>query len=683
METAREVPAVLPFAVLHYVANAVGGPAADRIRADAGETRSLAELGAHGVWTSAASALAIAQGAARITGDPEIARRGGEELFRHHAEAGVTQILHADGSVLAAVERVIALSATISVGRRSTVVDRSEDGVVVESVTEPGVTTTALLCGFAAGYWSKVPSVFGTAGYISEPECQARGDARCLTRLRWTPPRVEELNLEGARERSEETLVRIAELQATASELAAARDVDSLLDLIVARAGTAVLAPRFLLAVRLEGEGELRIRHEGFPDDATARRAAEAAVEERLSESTLSTEVASSRHRFGQLVAVFPEGATPSDANRRVMAAYAGHAAAALETVAALEQAQRERDTSWALLNLAKALALGATPADVSNRLATALPTVIGASGASVWLWEPAEAQLRVAANAPAGAQAGLPLVLAAADLPDPTRLAVDARPTIVEPGALTGAMHEVVARFPQAAVVPLVARGSFLGVMIAGFDAIVPPDEVGVLFERLAGCADLGATALDNARLVEQIRHQALHDALTGLANRPLIEHRANEALLAAGRTGGEVGVLFLDLDHFKAVNDTFGHHTGDALIRQVVARLSEVMRPCDTLARTGGDEFVVLVTEVAHEAEVVAVAERLIESIRAPFVVEGHTLAISCSIGIAVAPGHTARYETLMQRADIAMYEAKAKGRDTFAVHPPDSKLAPSTTP
>lgn len=125
------------------------------------------------------------------------------------------------------------------------------------------------------------------------------------------------------------------------------------------------------------------------------------------------------------------------------------------------------------------------------------------------------------------------------------------------------------------------------------------------------------------------------------------------------------------LDLDRFKNVNDTLGHQAGDDLICQVVDRLQAVTRPADTLARLGGDEFIVLVTDMADGAAVIDVAERLVTALREPFRLSGRRLFISASVGVAVAPDHGADYGALMQHADDAMYDAKARGRNTIAIH------------
>jgi diguanylate cyclase (GGDEF)-like protein len=159
----------------------------------------------------------------------------------------------------------------------------------------------------------------------------------------------------------------------------------------------------------------------------------------------------------------------------------------------------------------------------------------------------------------------------------------------------------------------------------------------------------------------------------MTGLPNRALIEDRVDAALRRADRDGRWPRLLFIDLDRFKNVNDTLGHRAGDALIRQAALRLGANLRSSDTLGRLGGDEFVVLLESCATSTAAEQTAERLGVAMQAPFTIEGHELYISCSIGIAEAPAHGVTYEQLLQHADVAMFDAKSRGRGTFAVYAP----------
>jgi diguanylate cyclase (GGDEF)-like protein len=159
-----------------------------------------------------------------------------------------------------------------------------------------------------------------------------------------------------------------------------------------------------------------------------------------------------------------------------------------------------------------------------------------------------------------------------------------------------------------------------------------------------------------------EMNRHLALHDTLTGLPNRVLLLDRATTALALASRSRRVTGVLMLDLDRFKEINDTLGHNYGDGLLVGVAGRLEEVLRPGDTAIRLGGDEFAILVTDLERPEEVHAVAVRVQAVLHQPFMVEDVTLDVEASIGMATSPAHGDDIDTLLRCADVAMYAAKA---------------------
>ncbi|WP_226939133.1 EAL domain-containing protein [Janthinobacterium sp. FT14W] len=163
------------------------------------------------------------------------------------------------------------------------------------------------------------------------------------------------------------------------------------------------------------------------------------------------------------------------------------------------------------------------------------------------------------------------------------------------------------------------------------------------------------------------QIEHMAHHDALTGLANRHVSKLRLAAAIAQARHSGEKVGVLFVDLDRFKHVNDALGHHVGDALLQSVSARLLQLVREGDTVSRLGGDEFVVILNGIGDAQAIAALLDaRLIPAMREPHQVEGSELYVSCSVGVAIYPDHGDDMDTLMRHADAAMYQAKSGGRD-----------------
>jgi len=170
------------------------------------------------------------------------------------------------------------------------------------------------------------------------------------------------------------------------------------------------------------------------------------------------------------------------------------------------------------------------------------------------------------------------------------------------------------------------------------------------------------------------QIDFLAHHDALTGLPNRSLFRERLHHALSRQSRAQAALALLFIDLDRFKTVNDTLGHPAGDELLVQVGRRFNGVVRSCDTLARIGGDELVVLLEDGAGAREAATVARKLLQVLGEPFSISGHTLFVTASIGISLYPNDGADADTLIQHADRAMYEAKQQGRNNFQFFRPD---------
>jgi diguanylate cyclase (GGDEF)-like protein/PAS domain S-box-containing protein len=175
-----------------------------------------------------------------------------------------------------------------------------------------------------------------------------------------------------------------------------------------------------------------------------------------------------------------------------------------------------------------------------------------------------------------------------------------------------------------------------------------------------------------------EVVWRRANYDELTGLPNRRLFVDRLKQTLARAARHKSGIAVLFIDLDEFKPVNDNYGHQAGDELLKQVAARMDLCLREEDTVARQGGDEFVVMLTPIPNENEALAVAEKLLSALHAPFRIEGHTINIGASIGVSLFPQQGKTAEQLLKKADAAMYAAKTAGRHTvrlFSAATPES--------
>jgi diguanylate cyclase (GGDEF)-like protein/PAS domain S-box-containing protein len=173
-------------------------------------------------------------------------------------------------------------------------------------------------------------------------------------------------------------------------------------------------------------------------------------------------------------------------------------------------------------------------------------------------------------------------------------------------------------------------------------------------------------------------LEHQAVHDALTGLPNRLLLHDRLSQAIVSARRDALPVALLVMDLDRFKEVNDTLGHHYGDMLLRELGVRLQGVLREADTAARLGGDEFAILLPR-ANAADAEVAARRVLEALEQPFLVDGRPVEVSGSIGVSVFPEHGTDADTLLRRADVAMYVAKRNQTELSMYAPEDDQHSP----
>jgi diguanylate cyclase (GGDEF)-like protein len=196
---------------------------------------------------------------------------------------------------------------------------------------------------------------------------------------------------------------------------------------------------------------------------------------------------------------------------------------------------------------------------------------------------------------------------------------------------------------------------------------------------EVLQAFAEHASLALTDARNYRDALHRALHDQLTGLPNRSLFLDRLEHAMARVPRARRRLAVLFLDIDGFKAVNDTFGHAAGDEALLAIAQRISSCLRPSDTAARFGGDEFAILLEDVAGADDAVAVAERVLEALGEPLEVQGHRFDLAASIGIACGGLEDT---DLLRRADVAMYRAKARGRGSYAIAEEGQLIVPAAT-
>jgi diguanylate cyclase (GGDEF)-like protein len=252
-------------------------------------------------------------------------------------------------------------------------------------------------------------------------------------------------------------------------------------------------------------------------------------------------------------------------------------------------------------------------------------------------------------------------------DVPTAERKALEASPrgfwtALAEspPGYLSRQRADGMA---AAYVQPITWRESVCGALVLAFRAM--PTLGDEDRKQVGEFADRVAVAISSAWRDEQLYVQAHFDALTGLPNRSLLKDRLSQEIARCQREAGSFSLLFIDLDHFKNVNDTLGHASGDAALKEAARRISGCLRESDTVSRLGGDEFNVILTQVQHSQDPARVAEHIVKALSEPFVIEGQSSFLSASIGIALYPQDGRSAEELIKNADTAMYRAKSGGR------------------
>ena len=288
------------------------------------------------------------------------------------------------------------------------------------------------------------------------------------------------------------------------------------------------------------------------------------------------------------------------------------------------------------------------------------------AEAGSDWFWETDAEHRFVWQSANVGRTSGVPAEWAYGK----TRLEIAAPGT--DPAALEAHRRTLEAHRPFRDFEYL--RRGPLGDVWLSTSGVPVFDEAG----RLAGYRGIGRDITATKRAEEQVHRLAHHDPLTGLPNRVLFRDRFGQALALAGRGGGRLAVLLLDLDDFKGVNDTLGHPTGDALLRGIAGRLGGLVRGGDTLARLGGDEFALVQVGARQPADAAALAARLLAALEAPFDLDGRAVHVAASMGVALYPEDGADPDELLKNADLALYRAKAEDRGRFRFFEPAMEAA-----
>ena len=670
----RETSGATTALLLTYVRERGGQRALEETLRLAGVPHAAEDLLRPAHWCSYETRIKLFAAATEVLGDPDTMHRVGAEALTNGLNPALVLVVRALGSPRQVFRQIPRAVAKFSTTSTMELIESGATHASIRFTLHHGYVHSRLDCDYARGLLSTVPTVFGLpAAGVVHNECESDGYPACIYHLTWNRrarPWARRHRDTGAGQEILALRSQLQILQSAAADLIGSEDLDTVLRRIVARAAEAVLAPGYLLAVAAPGGGAPLVHSFGVDEERVPELAATLLAGGDLGPHTVVVDVSSARRFHGRLAAVYRPGDGALGDERSMLAGYAGHAAAALDLLLARDEARLEADRAGALLALAHELAGAVDAIAVCEVVVEALPSVVGCSRASIMLWDPTEAVLRThaAVGMPDEHQA---LLLSAAvraeDTPELVGMLTDRSPRIIRSATSSPTLRRLLESIGSTDVVavPLLSGTTFLGVAAAGWtDGEAPQQLEGDVLSRLRGIGDQAATALQKARLLETVRHQATHDALTGLPNRVLFLDQLEEAL-AGHREAGHLAVLFCDLDRFKAVNDTLGHAAGDELLRQAAARLRATVRPGDIVGRLSGDEFAIILPGLEDGADAQRLAERVVRCFDEPFRLEGREVAAGTSVGVALHTGTDSTADALLRAADAAMYRHKQRGR------------------
>ena len=643
----------------------------DEVLHRAGETRSLDELTDLGSWSSYHQFRRLLEERSNL--DPTSLYEQAKllpDVMKASEMSQAVQTLESPGAVLASGTSHNPLVPI----RQYETTEVSANEWTIREKFEDGFAPFPEFCDFAATQYALIPAVFNLPpAEVKEEQCQCRGDAACLFRIRWRTD--DQLRVDHYRIRAERSEARLEQLQAMISELAFNERYEEVLQGFVESAlRTTLGAGGAVLALTARAGSPRRVFSAGLSEVEAKSIAKDLLSGGPTSDQVIAVDVTSARREHGVLAVNERGGVLPSLA-RSTLDTYARLAAAALDTADALDEARHQANTAQVLLNLAASLTEIVSVQEMAAKVAQAVPDIIDCDRAAVFL---ESAGLRSTSSE--GFRLAGSTGYSNEELATLRARSFNTSP----PGAVDeqGIVRGTPADSSSIAFVsaPIVVSGETIGSIVASVTA--QPERLVLtprLAERLKGLAAQASTAIANARLVDQIRFQAVHDGLTGLPNRALILDRTEQMLARARRSEIQVAALFIDLDGFKEVNDSLGHGVGDLLLKAVAERLSVTMRESDSIGRLGGDEFVVLVDGATMDAGPELVAERLLEVLGTPFLLPnlpGGPLTLTASIGIAIGVRDSAT--ELLRDADIALYEAKAAGKNCFVAFQPEMHTA-----
>jgi uncharacterized protein (TIGR02265 family) len=670
-EKQRHICCTMTSVLLSTVRTVEGEGGVSRMLAHAATPYDAAFLEDADNWISFDEAIALLEAGVDVTGDSQLARRVGEQAVAQHAGTQVATLLRSLGSPEAVLRGIMTAAAKFSTVTEMQAVETGPSHAVVRSRSRDGFERHPLMCDWAKGLLSQACVLFGLPpARVEESECQARGGSECRYVVSWDRELAEAAADPEQRVTALEAQVvamsqRLESAYATASDLVSPDEIDTVLARIVERAADAVRAPGYVLAVRPDPAGEPLVFSEGVSSQEAARVASSVADAGVPPEGILCVEVASSRRQYGHLFALHPAGKSFFSQEEKLLSLYAKHAAAVLDTALALRESSRRNEHVSALLSLSQAMARADSITEVANQVTEAMIELVGCDRSSMWLWDDDTASLRrewTAGAAPAGRRVSLGID----DTPYLARMLHDPRPMFFDheeqDPVLVAMMTD--AHLVAMAVVPILAHDIFLALLTIGVDH--GPERLqrtADLLEKLNGVAALAAPALQNRHLIDELGQQVLHDALTGVLNRTGFSRSLEIALSGEVEMPSQAGLLYVDIDGFKALNDQHGHHVGDELLRELATRLRNTVRDDDAVARLGGDEFAVILPRVSNAEEVSAAAQRVHEAVAAPFALGDRLVHILVSVGEAISPTHGTTIDALVKHADADMYNHKAR--------------------
>jgi diguanylate cyclase (GGDEF)-like protein len=641
----------------------------ERVLRSAGEVRSADMLSDASTWSSYAQLRKLLEATGEALGGPGSLRVVGQHTFDSIRSPELSEAMLALGSPAAVFSTLSGVNESLAPHVELTTENTSLTECEVELRVKDGYDPFPELCGLELGILSSVPVLFGyPVAEVLDETCQYDGAPSCHIRLRWQATDSDEAKVALAELRSRISEARLEEFQRTVAQLVSGDGLEAVLTRVTTAAGRAVPAWCYILDIRLPASAERWTSSEGIEPAERARiiEQLNATPPADVAAHMFVADVASDRDDYGRLVAIRPETATFEPLERSVLESYARLAASALDSEAAIVDARQQAAAAHALLSLSSSLADLASAEEMIVRLARAVPSVIDCDRVAVSLTDSDSNIARVGATH--GFDHATDAELRSLHIPvwpvDPStggdvgqRLPEDTQ----EFRAVLKAADSM-----EIFSLPITYNDEMYGWITV--DVTDRPERISDsvdIAERLRGLAGQAAIAIRNARLLDEIRHQALHDSLTGLPNRVLLIDRVKQTLSRARRDHHSVALLFIDLDSFKDINDTLGHASGDALLQAVADRFTRTLRDSDTVARIGGDEFVVLAEGITLAAGPELVAERLLGVLEEPFHLTDDSdspVTTSASIGIAVGPRDSA--EDLLRDADVALYAAKTAG-------------------